>query len=557
MAEKMQGPDGQKVFRSELFGFNRVEVLSYLERISAANAEKAKALGETIEKLQKELEASLKEQSAAKQKISGLQQEHETVLTRTKDVCAQLETEKMRAENAVHKAEQLQQELRKASNDATAFRQRLLEREKELEQLRQENTGLTEKIAKLEESIHLYESKQKAALSEREQLTAQAKLVLEKAKVKADDMLKEAQAKARVKLDQADGQAALILAKANEEKTLLKARMSESADSIAASVVVLKSQLAHVNEEIVSASKELLKATDGISAALGNTQRDLEKLGVKMQNYPQQTEVPKYTPPQSAARQESLKKITSGGEWGAQEPFDEARYRASLQRVRSEEEQKDRYYDELAREDLRRAAQNGREYSEHDVRWSEALCQRLSQERGKARRREQTTQYPYDRQQVVQQPVTGHLHRPTATPFAPFENTSPCTPSYAEQKDVQQWPEDYIPSPTPVAPIASFSQPFMTDGEEPVTQSAPAPDKMPKVHRTSSAASAPRRNTPLIQEPVIIPYDAPIPQMVDTAPVKEEKRVISEETDKKGTASSDSALSDALLENLNQLLNGK
>ncbi len=557
MAEKMQETDGQKVFRSELFGFNRVEVLSYIERISAANAEKAKALGETIEKLQKELEVSLKEQSAAKQKISGLQQEHETVLTRTKDVCAQLETEKMRAENAAHKAEQLQQELRKASNDATAFRQRLLEREKELEQLRQENTGLTEKITKLEESIHLYESKQKAALSEREQLAAQAKLVLEKAKVKADDVLKEAQAKAQVKLDQADSQAALILAKANEEKTLLKARMSESADSIAASVVVLKSQLAHVNEEIVSASEELLKATDGISAALGNTQRDLENLGVKMQNYPQQTEVPKYAPPKSVVRQESSEQITPGGEWGEQEPFDEARYRASLQRVRSEEEQKDRYYDELAREDLRRAAQNGREYSERDARWNEALYQRLSQEREKARRREQTTQYPYDRQQVVQQPVTGHLHRPTATPFAPFENTSPRTPSYTEQKDVQQWPEDYIPSPTPVAPIASFSQPFITDGEEPVTQSAPAPDEMPKMRRASSSVSAPRRNAPLMQEPVIIPYDAPIPQMVDTAPAQEEKLASSEETNKGKPSSSDSALSDALLENLNQLLNGK
>ena len=62
MSDKTQDSEGQKVFRGELFGFNRVEVLSYIERISAANAEKAKALGETIEKLQKELSASLQGQ---------------------------------------------------------------------------------------------------------------------------------------------------------------------------------------------------------------------------------------------------------------------------------------------------------------------------------------------------------------------------------------------------------------------------------------------------------------------------------------------------------------
>ena len=60
-----------------------------------------------------------------------------------------------------------------------------------------------------------------------------------------------------------------------------------------------------------------------------------------------------------------------------------------------------------------------------------------------------------------------------------------------------------------------------------------------------------------MQEPVIIPYDAPIPQMVDTAPAQEEKLASSEETNKGKPSSSDSALSDALLENLNQLLNGK
>lgn len=36
----MTGAGPETEFHTELFGFNRVEVLSYIERISAANAEK-------------------------------------------------------------------------------------------------------------------------------------------------------------------------------------------------------------------------------------------------------------------------------------------------------------------------------------------------------------------------------------------------------------------------------------------------------------------------------------------------------------------------------------
>ena len=49
-----QNGPGQ-VFRTQVLGFNREEVLAYIERISAANAEKARALGETIDKMRAEL----------------------------------------------------------------------------------------------------------------------------------------------------------------------------------------------------------------------------------------------------------------------------------------------------------------------------------------------------------------------------------------------------------------------------------------------------------------------------------------------------------------------
>ena len=51
-------PAGQAVFKTQLFGFNRTQVLSYIERISNANAEKARALDDTIARLQRELDSA-------------------------------------------------------------------------------------------------------------------------------------------------------------------------------------------------------------------------------------------------------------------------------------------------------------------------------------------------------------------------------------------------------------------------------------------------------------------------------------------------------------------
>ena len=60
--------DPELRFHTELFGFDRVEVLSYIERISAANAEKARALEETIAALQHDLTGAHRQGSVLEQK---------------------------------------------------------------------------------------------------------------------------------------------------------------------------------------------------------------------------------------------------------------------------------------------------------------------------------------------------------------------------------------------------------------------------------------------------------------------------------------------------------
>lgn len=76
----MTGAGPETEFHTELFGFNRVEVLSYIERISAANAEKARALEDTIAALQKDL--------------TGVRRQGSTLAQKAKQVFNELENQK-------------------------------------------------------------------------------------------------------------------------------------------------------------------------------------------------------------------------------------------------------------------------------------------------------------------------------------------------------------------------------------------------------------------------------------------------------------------------------
>ncbi|MEG0167899.1 MAG: hypothetical protein RR709_08540, partial [Ruthenibacterium sp.] len=90
-------------------------------------------------------------------------------------------------------------------------------------------------------------------------------------------------AKAKHIRAKAEDEARIITAQARQQKTDTKKMITDSADNIAASIVVLKAQLSAVDEKILVATGNLQKATGCISAALGNTEKDLVMLGVQME----------------------------------------------------------------------------------------------------------------------------------------------------------------------------------------------------------------------------------------------------------------------------------
>ena len=418
----------------------------------------------------------------------------------------------------------------------------------------------------------------------------------------------------------------------------------------------MKAQLADVDARIEEASGGLKKATEGIFAALENTERGLESLGARVRDFAAAPCTPPLAgtqasggavppaPQAAAAAQQPGYAPTpqagspvppQGGYYSpgvavgsyppplypdpyAQEALrcqreEEARYYDALRRARAEEEARtQRYYDELAREELRHERQKQelermrREpgyaypYSGYyrpqelppmpdyygygapcgvggtapgfggvrpqtgsygaPVRSGEAEGPQSAGDMAR-RERESGTPQPAEHRPQEPQQRYGRPHMPAAQPFAPFEQGVPHTPPYLSQQEagsaaVPPAPpqttaapqSDYVPQPTPVAPIAPLSQPYDPAARAEAGQ--------------THGAERPSASDILADEPDIIPYSSPIPDVA-------KKTAGSEKTDtaaREGKAqpkrqSSRPAphrpptLSETLLEGINALLN--
>lgn len=369
----MTGAGPETEFHTELFGFNRVEVLSYIERISAANAEKARALEDTIAALQKDL--------------TGVRRQGSTLAQKAKQVFNELENQKKRAEDAVAEAAALRTEVDKANDEIAAVRSRLFAREQENAALKSDNARLSETVDDLTRALTRRGAPLPAGQNASASGSSGDQALLQQAQLKARDILRAADAQATAHIEKAKEDAAAIVAQAKVEKSKAKAGLAESADGIAASIAVLKAQLAAVDAKILAATGDLQKATDGITAALGNTERSLSSLGAQVERFPENAPAAQPQPAQPAAppapqepapareyavQEHAAYPVREGrsvrdGEVPAFAPDseydryvrarrEEDAYYSALRRVRYEDELRDRFYEEerLRQEALRR-----------------------------------------------------------------------------------------------------------------------------------------------------------------------------------------------------------
>ena len=281
-------------FKTEMFGFHRAQVLSYLESLSQQYAQQEAELRARAEELQAQVLSAqnmLRESSARENALTVSRDEQARRVH-----MAQAETQAFRAELLSTREEihTLHAKLEETEKSLTAL-------QKERDELLASNDGMAAQLQQVRDSLAQQRARadQESRRAKEEMVSAQiraaelaqkanaqAQKTLEKAKTDAEQLLQDADAKASVRMEQANEQAELIVARAHSEKSQMRDMVSRSADDIAASVKVLKAQLAAVDEKIVTAANDLQRATDGIAAALANAERDLQTLGAKMKEFP-------------------------------------------------------------------------------------------------------------------------------------------------------------------------------------------------------------------------------------------------------------------------------
>lgn len=281
-------------FKTEMFGFHRAQVLSYLESPSQQYAQQEAELRARAEELQAQVLSAqnmLRESSARENALTVSRDEQARRVH-----MAQAETQAFRAELLSTREEihTLHAKLEETEKSLTAL-------QKERDELLASNDGMAAQLQQVRDSLAQQRARadQESRRAKEEMVSAQiraaelaqkanaqAQKTLEKAKTDAEQLLQDADAKASVRMEQANEQAELIVARAHSEKSQMRDMVARSADDIAASVKVLKAQLAAVDEKIVTAANDLQRATDGIAAALANAERDLQTLGAKMKEFP-------------------------------------------------------------------------------------------------------------------------------------------------------------------------------------------------------------------------------------------------------------------------------
>lgn len=250
-------------FRSSLFGFDKNDVLAYMNAL----ANEAQLLQSKLDELRSERSTADSRMEALKAELAAATQRADTAEAKRREADEQLETIKKKTASF----QSTQRESQKNANiwqlKCHDLQQQVDELQKQLTAARALNTAA-------------------APAAPTSDLVREAKL--EAGKILADARLYAESAERELK-QQAETQ---------------KNRMAENARSIASGVMLVRERLARVDERLSAATLDLDGLTQAIYQALDQTEAELKDLGTDMRSFAQgtpETDIPAPVPPRPAA----------------------------------------------------------------------------------------------------------------------------------------------------------------------------------------------------------------------------------------------------------------
>lgn len=259
-------------FKTSLMGFRKAQVLAYIDEMSAKALETQKQQEEAAEALRKELESA--------------KADNDLLLEKTKEVCDKLTSEEKRAGEAESRARAVSEQLLHMEETANGYKSRLFTKEQETVVLRADNARLTEELEQQHRQLEQARAELDAARAEAEEKARLGREELERQR-SAFEAEKQAD---RQQMDQqreaAQRQLELEKARLDQSRRTQQETARASAQQMADTVLLLRSQLEQVDRQIADAADRLQKATGAIYTALGETEQNLVTLGAQAESFP-------------------------------------------------------------------------------------------------------------------------------------------------------------------------------------------------------------------------------------------------------------------------------
>ena len=261
-------------FRSSLFGFDKNDVLAYMNALANEAQQHELEYNRQLQQLQSKLDELRSERGTADSRMEALK--------------AELAAATQRADTAEAKRREADEQLETIKRKTASFQSTQRESQKNANIWQLKCHDLQQQVDELQKQLTAARALNTAAApaAPTSDLVREAKL--EAGKILADARLYAESAERELK-QQAETQ---------------KNRMAENARSIASGVMLVRERLARVDERLSAATLDLDGLTQAIYQALDQTEAELKDLGTDMRSFAQgtpETDIPAPVPPRPAA----------------------------------------------------------------------------------------------------------------------------------------------------------------------------------------------------------------------------------------------------------------
>lgn len=279
----------EKGFRTSVLGFDKNDVLAYMNALANETQQRELELQQTIDQLNTQLDKLKKDQTNARACVEKLQQE--------------LNQANARAEAAEKAGSDAVTKLADAESRAAALQSKLKDCQQAGYEWQFRCRDLQKQVDEMEAMIPKG-GMPAARKPEPEPAPAPAETPAP-APVPPPATPVDLQARIEARKILADARLSAETAerRLREEAETQRARMAEHAEALAAGVQLLRDRLARVDDRLNSASMDLENATGAIYQALDDTKRDLDALGDDLRTFGRETAPAVPAQPPAPARQ--------------------------------------------------------------------------------------------------------------------------------------------------------------------------------------------------------------------------------------------------------------